>query len=95
MPKERYQLRWDVYSALAAVERPVGDGSDDRVLCFLNYGSYDLQIRHNGKKFYCTFNHFQLVEFTFKFGLRITHQKILMAFYFCVAIYIVGKLISR
>ena len=96
VPKERYQLRWDVYGALAAVERPVGDGADDRVQCFLDYGSYDLQIRRNGKKFYCTFNHFQLVGFTFKFGLRIiTHQKILMAFNFGVAIYIVGKLISR
>ena len=95
VPKERYQLRWDVYGALAAVECPVGDCADDRVRCFLYYGSYDLKIRRNGKKFYCKFNYFQLVGFTFKFGLRMTHQKILMAFNFYVAIYIVGKLISR
>ena len=84
-----------MYGVLEAVERPVGDGADDRVQCILNYGSYDLQIRRNGKKFYCIFNHFQLVVFTFKFRLRITHQKILMAFNFGMAIYIVGKLISR
>ena len=84
-----------MYGALAAVERPVGNGADDRVRCFLDYRSYDLQIRRNGKKFYCTFNHFQLVGFTFKFGLRITHQIILMAVNFGVAIYIVCKLISR
>ena len=84
-----------MYGALAAVERPVGDGADDRFRCFLNYGSYDLQIGQNGKKFYCKFNHLQLVGFTFKFGLRITHQIILMAFNFGVAIYIGGKLISR
>ena len=86
---------WDVYGALAAIEPPVKDGADDRVRCFLDYGSYDHQIGRNGKKFYCTFNHFQLVGFTFKFGLRITHQNILMSFKFGVAIYIVGKLISR
>ena len=85
----------DVYGALAAVERPAGEGADDRDRCFVDYRSYDLQIRRNGKKFYCTFNYFQLVGFTFKFGLRITHQIILMAFNFGVAIYIVGKLISR
>ena len=85
---------WNVYGVLAAVERPVGDGADDLVRCFLDYGSYDLQIGRNGKKFYCTFNDFKLVGFTFKFGLRITHQIILMAFNFGVAIYIVGKLIS-
>ena len=84
-----------MYGALAAVERPVGDGVDDRVRCFLNYGSYDLQIGRNGMKFYWTFNYFQLVTFTLKFGLRITHQIILMAFNFGVAIYIGGKLISR
>ena len=32
MPKERYQVRWNVYGALAAVERYVGYGADDRVL---------------------------------------------------------------
>ena len=80
---------WDVYGAMAAVERPVGDGADDRLRCFLDHGFYDLQIRRNGKKFYCTFIHFQLVGFTFKFGFRITHQIILMAFNFGVAIYIV------
>ena len=77
MPKKRYQLRWDVYGALPAVERPVGDDADDRVRCFLDYGFYDFQIRRNGIKFYCTFNNFQLVGLTFKFGLRITHQNIL------------------
>ena len=55
--KERYQLRWDVSGTLAAVERPVGDGADDRLRCFLDNGSYD-QIRRNGKKFYCMFNQF-------------------------------------
>ena len=84
-----------MYGINAAVERLVGDGADDRVRCFLDNGSYYLQIRRNGKKFYCTFNHFQLVGFTFKFGLRITHQNILMAFNFGVAIYVVGKLISK
>ena len=93
--KEKYPLRWDAYGALAVVERPVGDGADDGVRCFLDYGSYDLQVGRNNKKFYCTFNHFTLVGFTFKFGLQITHQNILMAFNFGVAIYIIGKLISR
>ena len=93
-PEERYQVRLDVYGVLATVERPVGDGADDRVRCFLDYGSYDGQIGRNGKKFYCTFNYFQLIGITFKFRLRITHQKILMAFNLGVAIYIVGKLIS-
>ena len=73
-PEKRYQVRWDVYCALAAVKRPVGNGADDRVLCFFDYGSYDVKIGRNGKKFYCTFNYFQLVRFTFKFRLRITHQ---------------------
>ena len=95
VPEERYQMRWDVYRALAAVERPLRDGADDRVRCFLDYGSYDLQISRNGKKFYCTFKYFQLDGFTFKFELPITHQNILIAFNFGVAIYIVGKLLSR
>ena len=47
------------------------------------------------KQFYCTFNHFQLVGFTFKVKFRIIHQKIVLAFNFGVAIYIVGKLIFR
>ena len=80
---------------LSAVERPVGDGADNRVRCFLDYGSYDFQIGRNGKKFYCTFNHFKLVGFTFKFRLRITHQKIFKPPNFGVAIYIVSKLITR
>ena len=42
---------------------------------------------------YSMFNHFQLVWCTFKFRLRITHQKILMPHNFGVAIYIVCKLI--
>ena len=58
VPKKRYLLRWNVYSALVAVEGPVKDNADDCVWCFLDYGSYDLQIRLNGKNFYCTFNHF-------------------------------------
>ena len=58
VPTNMYQFRYDVYGALAAVERPVGDGIDDHVRCFRNYASYDLQIRRNKKKFYCTFNHF-------------------------------------
>ena len=85
----------DVYGASAAVKHAVGDGADVRVRFFHNYGSSDLQIGRNEKKFYCTFNHFQLVGFTFKFELRITHQIILMAFNFGVAIYIEVKLISR
>ena len=93
VPEERYQVRRDVYGALAAFERPVGYCADDRVRCFLDYGSYDGQIGRSGMKFNCTFNHFQLVGFTFMYKLRITHQKILMAFNFGVAIYIVGKLI--
>ena len=84
VPEKRYQVRWDVYGALAAVERPVGDGADHRVRCFLDYNSYEVQIGRNGRKFYCTFNYFQLVGFTFKFGLRITHQKMLMLLYFGV-----------
>ena len=58
VPKERYQVRWDVYNALAAVERPIGAGADNRVLCFLDYGSYDVRILRNEKKFYCTFNYY-------------------------------------
>ena len=94
-PEERYQVRWDVSGALEAVERPVGDGADDRVRCYFDYGSYDVKFGPNGKKFYCTFNYFQLVGFKFKFRLRITHQKILMAFNFGVVIYIVVKLIFK
>ena len=84
-----------VYGALTAVERPVGDGTDDHVWGFLDYRSYNFQIGGNGKKFYCAFNDFQHVGFTFKVGLRITHQTLLMAFNFGMAIYIVGKLMSR
>ena len=57
-PEEKYQVRWDVYGALAAVESPVRDGSDDRVRCFFDYGSYDVKIGRNEKKFYYTFNYF-------------------------------------
>ena len=88
-------MRWVVHGALAAVERRVKDGADNRVWSFLNYVSYDFQIGRNGKKFFCTFNYFQLVGFTLKFGLLITDQKILTPPYFGVAIYIVGKLIFR
>ena len=35
VPKETYQFRWDVYGALAAVERPVGDGADTTFGAFL------------------------------------------------------------
>ena len=55
-------MRWDVYGALAAVKRPVEDGIDDRVRCFLNYGSYDLQIRRNGKKFTVRLTTFNLLD---------------------------------
>ena len=48
MPKERYQVRYNAYGALAAVERRFGDSADDRVRCFLDYGLYDVQIRRNG-----------------------------------------------
>ena len=60
-----------MYGALAAVELPVGDDADDRVWCFLDYGSYDLQIWRKGKKFYCTFNNLQLLGFTFKFDCEL------------------------
>ena len=63
MPEERYQVRWDVYCVLAAVERPVGDGADDRVRWFLDYGFYDDQIGCNGKNLIVrltTFNLFDL-----------------------------------
>ena len=86
---------WDVYGTLAAVEPPVGEGADDRVRCVCDYGFYDLQIWRNRKKYYYTCNYFQLVTFTFKFGLQSTHQKILLAFNFGVAIYLVGKLLSK
>ena len=84
-----------MYGALAAVERPVGDSTDERLLCFLDYNFYDVRIGRNGTEFNCTFYHFQLVVFTFKFRLRITYQKILMTPNCGVAIYIVCKLISR
>ena len=48
----------EVYGFLAAVERPVIDGADDRVWCSLDYSSYDLQIRRNGEKFSYTVNYF-------------------------------------
>ena len=86
-------MRWYVYGALAAVECSGEDGANDRVWCFLVYSSYDVQIGRNQKKHYCMFKVFQLAGFTFKFRLRITYQKIIMAFNFGVAIYIVGKLI--
>ena len=94
-PEQRYQVRWDVYGALAAVYRPCGDGANNRVRCFLDYGSYDFHIGRNGKKFDFTLNRFQLVGCTFKFRLRIIHQKTLMPPNVGIAIYVVGKLISR
>ena len=93
MLKERYQVLWNVYGALAAVERYDKDGADYRDLWFLDYKSYDVQIRRDKVKFYYKFNTVQHVRFTFKIGLRITHQNILMAFNLGVAIYIVGKLL--
>ena len=47
------------------------------------------------KRNFIMFNYFQIVKFTSKFRLRITYQKILMAFNFGVTIYIVCKLLSR
>ena len=47
VPKKRYKVQWNVYGALAAVERPVGDNADNRIWCYLNYGSYDVLIRRN------------------------------------------------
>ena len=73
VPEEIYNVRWDVYGAQAAVERFVGNGAEDRVWCFLDYGFYDVQIGRKENKFNCTFNHFQIVKFTFKFLLQITH----------------------
>ena len=74
--QEWYQVRWNVYGTLAGVERTIGDGIDDRVWYFLEYGFYNVQIRRNGQKFYYTFDQFQLVGYTFKFELRITAQNI-------------------
>ena len=93
--KERYQVWWDVNGALAAVERRVGDSGDYLFRRFFDYGSYDLQIGCIGKKFYVTFNYFKLIGFTVKFRLCITHYIILMLPNLGVALYIVGKLLSR
>ena len=41
-------MGWNVYGALAAVERLVRDSADDRVWCIRDYGFYDVQIRRNG-----------------------------------------------
>ena len=71
--KERYQMWWDVNGALAAVERRVGDSGDDLFRIFCDYGSYDLQIGWNGKKFYITFNYLKVIGFPFKFRLCITN----------------------
>ena len=90
-----YQVRWNVYGHLEALERLDWSVTNDCVWCFPDYLFYDVQIGSNTIKFYCTFNHFQLVTFTFKFGLQISYQKIIMALNFCVAIYLVGKLIFR
>ena len=93
VPEKRYQVRLDVYGALAAVDRPVRDGADKRIWYYFDYNLYDVQGRRT--IFFWTFKYFKLVGFTFNFGLQITHQKILMLLNFGVAIYIVGKLISR
>ena len=71
--KERYQVLWDVNGALAAVERRVGDNGNDLFLRVFDYGSYDVQIGCNGKKFYVTFNYVNLIGCTFKYRLCITH----------------------
>ena len=55
-PEKRYPVWWDVYGALSAVVRPVWDGADDRVRYVFDYGSYDVKIGRNKKKFYYTFN---------------------------------------
>ena len=73
VPEERLQVRRDGYSALACVERRVGDGADDRVQCLLEYGSGDNGIWGDGKKLNCAFNYFPLVRFSLKLGLRISH----------------------
>ena len=36
MAFKKYQVQWDVYDPLSAVERLVRDGADDRVQCFLD-----------------------------------------------------------
>ena len=38
-------MRWDRHGALAAVDRCVKDGVDDRVWCFLEYSSGEFFIR--------------------------------------------------
>ena len=57
----------------------------------------DLTTSKSGKtnKFYCTLNDIQIVEFTLKYGMRITHRNIIMPSNFGVIIYIVGKVIAR
>ena len=41
VPKKRYQVRWDVYGALAGVERRVGNGGNYFLRCFKKYGFCD------------------------------------------------------
>ena len=78
---------------MAGIKRPGKYDGGNRVQCFLDYNSDDVRLGGYKNKFYCTFNYIKLVKFTFKFGLQITHQKMLMAFNFVVAIYIVNKLL--
>ena len=71
----RYQVRWDVYGALAAVKPSVGDSANHRVWCFLDYNSYNVQIGRNGQKFYCTFNYFQLLNLHLSLDCELPNKK--------------------
>ena len=59
---KRYEVRWDVFGALAAVERLVKDSADNCVRCFFDYVFYDVQIRRNGKIFIVRLITFNLLD---------------------------------
>ena len=62
VPEERNQVRCNVYGAFAEVERLVGDSADDRVWCFLDYGSLDVQISRNNKIVFIRLTTFMLLD---------------------------------
>ena len=77
--EEKFLERWDVYGVLAAVERHVGNGADDRIQCLYDYVDYDGKIGRNGKYLIISLTSFSLLVLRL-FRLRIIFQKILMAF---------------
>ena len=74
---------------------PRGNIGDDLSWSFFDYGSYNIQIECNGKKFYVTLKYFKLIGFTFKFRLCITYLIKLMPPNLGVALYIIGKLLPK